>query len=135
MFPNSIQQHLSYRHEVVVTTSLPLRNVLHCEKKAAIVKPQFVSYKYPSGMQHLEFDGTMFQQRLESRRTRYEFQNARRTHNSFLLTGTDLQNFHFRLVSRNHVYNDKTELFDINDEPYSLPPESLWTMQFTIRKI
>jgi len=135
MLPNAIQQHLSYRHEVVITTSLPLRNVLHCEKKSALVKPQFVSYKYPGGKHHLEFDGTIFQQRLEGRKTRYEFQNARKTHNSFLLTGTDLQNFHFRLVSRNHIYNESTKVFDVIDEPYSLPPESLWTMQFTVRKI
>lgn len=131
----NIANHMSYRHEVVLTTSLPLRPTLACDKRNANIKPQFVSYRYPGGKDMVEYDHTMFQNRIESRQNQYVIENGSKTHNTFLLTGTDLQNFHFRLVSRNHVWDEKSESFKVDDIPYPLPEESLWTLRFNIKKL
>jgi hypothetical protein len=131
----NISKHMSYRHEVVLTTSLPLRPTLACDKRNANIKPQFVSYRYPGGKDMVEYDSTMFQTRIETRQNQYVIENGSKTHNTFLLTGTDLQNFHFRLVSRNHVWNETSDSFNVDDIPYPLPEESLWTLRFTIKKL
>ena len=86
---SSVVQHLSYRHEIVITTSLPMRNVLQCDQATASIKPEFVSYRYPSGGDKVQFESTMFQTRVEKRQSQYQFERGNKTHNSFLLTGTD----------------------------------------------
>ncbi len=60
------------------------------------------------------------------------FEQSTKTHNVFLLTGTQLQNFHIRLMQRNYEWVDDLQQFKICEEPYKLPEESLWTMQLLI---
>ena len=130
-----VSQHVSYRNELVITTSLPLPMVLQSEEKKTKFKPQFVSYRYQLAPTKIQWESTYFQTRKESRQNVYQFEKSNRTHNSFLLTGTELQNFHLRLVSRNHVYNKLSNDFDIKDVPYPLPDESYWSISIKYHKI
>ena len=132
IFPNSIDRHSRYRHEVVLTTSLPLRPHVQCDQKNASTTPQLASYRYPSEQTIMGHESVMFWYIKESRQSMYEFQNAGKTHNEYLLTGSQLQNFHIRLVSRNYVWDADKLSYDIIDTPYSLPDNSLWWLGLVI---
>ena len=82
-----------------------------------------------------EYNSTYFRTLKEERRNLYLFEHGNRTHNKFLLTATELQNFHIRLVSRNYTWNTVLEEFEITENPYSLPDESLWTLSLMINEI
>lgn len=131
-FNNNIFNHGHYRHEIVITTSLPLRTYLECDHRSALFKHQLASYRYPNEPIITQYDGTLYRVLKHERRNRYMFEQSTRTHNVFLLTGTQLQNFHIRLMQRNYEWVDDLQQFKICEEPYKLPEESLWTMQLLI---
>ena len=132
---NSIFNQGHYRHELVIMTTLPLRNYLECDNRTALYKNQLASYRYPSEPIRTEYQGTLFKVLKEERRNRYLFEQGNRTHNEFLLTSTQLQNFHLRLVSRNYKWDETLAKFVITDIPYSLPDESLWTIQLLVNEL
>ena len=133
VFDNSVFNHGHYRHEIVLRTSLPLRNYLECDQTKAFYKNQLASYRYPSEPIRTEYDGTLFKVLKNVRRSRYMFEQSTRTHNEFLLTGTQLQNFHVRLMQRNYIWDADRETFEIVETPYLLPDESLWTIQLAVK--
>ena len=112
--------------------TFPLRNYIECDHHAALYKNQLVSYRYPAVPIQMEYERTLFATILESRRNQYVFEHGGKTHNEFLLTGADMQNFHLRLISRNYKWDDSMEVFDSKQVPYPLPPESLWSIQLAI---
>jgi len=132
---NSIFNHGHYRHEIVVLTTLPLQQYVECDQNSAQFKSQLASYRYPNESIQTEYRGTLFKILKESRSNVYVFEHANRTHNEFLLTGTDLQNFHVRLVVRNYKWNETKQQFIIDEKPYPLPPDSLWTITFKVRPL
>ena len=132
VLPHSLFNHGSYRHEVVLTTSLPLRNYMECDQRSAVYKNQLASYRYPKEPMTTEFNGTLFRTLKNTRQSRYLFEQSTRTHNEFLLTGSELQNFHIRLRQRNYEWDEEREAFEITEIAYPLPPESLWTLQLAV---
>lgn len=135
VFNNSIFNHGHYRHEIVLRTSLPLRDYLECDHTKANYKNQLASYRYPSEPIRTEYDGTMFKVLKNVRRSRYMFEQSTKTHNEFLLTGSELQNFHVRLMQRNYTWDVELDKFDIRETPYLLPDESLWTVQLAVKPL
>ena len=117
VFDNSIFNHGHYRHEIAILTSLPMRNYLECDQRSAKYKSQLASYRYPTIPMRIGYRGTLFRRIREYRKTRYLFEQSTKTHNTFILTGSELQNFHMRLVSRNYKWNTELEQFDIAEIP------------------
>ena len=134
-FDNSVFNHGHYRHELVLRTSLPMRNYLECDQKSATYKNQLASYRYPSDPIIQEYDGTMYKLLKNVRRNRYLFEQSTRTHNEFLLVGSKLQNFHLQLMQRNYEWSADLDKFIITEEPYPLPKESLWTIQLAVKPL
>jgi len=129
---NSIFNHGHYRHEIAITTTLPLQQYVECDQNTSIYKRQLASYRYPNDSIQTEYAGTLFKVLKESRYNVYVFEHANRTHNEFLLTGTELQNFHIRLMARNYEWSEQQELFVMDEKPYPLPVDSLWTITLKV---
>jgi len=62
----------------------------------------------------------------------FEFEKGP-THNKFILTGTDLQNFNVLLVHRVHTW--KTDKFVQSETEYEMPPESTFILRFSVRPV
>ena len=133
--PNSLFNHHSYRSEIAVVTSLPLRNYVHCDHKAASYRQQLVSYRTPQPELHVEYDKTYFKKLKIERTNRYLFEHSNETHNEFILTGTELQNFHLRLISRSYQWNTNEERYDIIEKDYTMPEDSLWTITLCVQVV
>ena len=129
---NSIFNHGHYRHEIAILSSLPLQQYIECDQNRAQFKQQLASYRFPGNRPQIEYQGTLFKILRESRKNVYVFEHANRTHNEFLLTGTDLQNFHIRLMARNYEWSKSKELFVIDEKAYPLPADSLWTLTLKV---
>jgi len=135
VFDNNIFNHGHYRHELVLRTTLPLKIYLECDHKKAYSKNQLASYRYPHERMKCEYDGTLYKVLKETRKNRYMFEQSTKTHNEFLLTSTQLQNFHVRLMQRNYKWDAVQNTFEISEVPYALPEESLWTLQLAIKPL
>ena len=129
---NSIFNHGHYRHEISILTTLPLQQYVECDQNKSIYKQQLASYRYPNESIQTEYDGTLFKVLKESRNNVYVFEHANRTHNEFLLTGTELQNFHIRLMARNYEWSAERDIFAMDEKPYPLPVDSLWTITLKV---
>jgi len=129
---NSIFNHGHYRHEIAVLTSLPLQQYAECDQNSAQLKRQLASYRFPNESIRTEYRGTLYKVLKESRKNVYMFEHANKTHNVFLLTGTDLQNFHVRLMARNYTWSEEKKLFIIDEKNYPIPNDSLWTVTLNI---
>jgi len=133
--PNSLFNHHSYRSEIAVVTSLPLRNYVHCDHKSASYRQQLVSYRTPQPELHVEYDKTYFKKLKIERTNRNLFEHSNETHNEFILTGTELQNFHLRLISRSYQWNTNEERYDIIEKDYTMPEDSLWTITLCVQVV
>jgi len=129
---NPIFNHGHYRHEIAVLCSLPLQQYVECDQNSAQFKRQLASYRFPSESIRTEYRGTLFKVLKESRKNIYIFEHANKTHNVFLLTGTDLQNFHVRLMARNYTWSESKNLFIMDEREYPLPDDSLWTITLKV---
>ena len=132
---NSVFNHGHYRHELSIVTTLPLQQYVECDQKSARYKTQLASYRYPNEKIETEYEGTLFKVLKEEHSNIYIFEHAQKTHNEFLLTGTELQNFHIRLVSRNYKWNESKQLFEIHEKPYPLHEDSLWTLGLKVKPL
>ena len=126
--PNSIFNH----DEIAVMSSLPLQQYVECDQNNARFKQQLASYRYPGNQPKIQYRGTLYKILKESRKNVYVFEHANKTHNEFLLTGTDLQNFHIRLMSRNYKWSVPKEQFEIDERAYQMPADSLWTLSLKV---
>ena len=129
---NPVFNHGHYRHEIAVLSTLPLQQYVECDQNNAHFKRQLASYRFPNESIKTEYRGTLYKVLKESRKNIYIFEHANKTHNEFLLTGTDLQNFHIRLMARNYEWSTKKNLFVIDEKPYPLPSDSLWTISLKV---
>ena len=129
---NSVFNHGHYRHEIAVLSTLPLQQYVECDQDSAQFKRQLASYRFPNEAIKTEYRGTLYKVLKESRKNIYIFEHANKTHNEFLLTGTDLQNFHIRLMARNYTWSTEKNLFVIDEKPYPLPSDSLWTISLKV---
>ena len=129
---NSVFNHGHYRHEIAVLSTLPLQQYVECDQDSAQFKRQLSSYRFPNEAIKTEYRGTLYKVLKESRKNIYIFEHANKTHNEFLLTGTDLQNFHIRLMARNYEWSKEKDLFVIAEKAYPLPSDSLWTISLKV---
>ena len=69
----------------------------------------------------------------EVREHSFELEKGLNTHNKFVITGTDLQNFNILLVHRTHTWKD--DKFVQSESEYEMPPESVFTLRLTVRQV
>jgi hypothetical protein len=124
---------MHYRQEIVLATSLPLQNTIECDQNRSYYRHQLVSYRIPSTKPSLTYNNTTDRQLQETTRTMYVFDDSIRTHNSFVLTGTELQNFNIYLRTRN--YKKKNGSFVQVEEPYPLKDGHYFTLQLAVLPI
>ena len=128
----SMYSHISYRNELVIDTSLPLHNAVECDGNKTHYKRQLASYRFPSTEPTLRYDYNG--RHLEEKGvTKYTFETSRNTHNTFIITGTELQNFHLYLITRNYEYIDGAYIQ--KDTPYPLSEDAYYTIQLAIKQI
>jgi len=125
--------YLHHRNEVVIETSLPLNNIVEVHRGQTNYEQQLASYRIPHKGLQSEYHGTMFRIVKELRDTQYVLENFRPTQNEFLLTGTDLQNFHIRLVNRRYLFSEGISKKD--HKPYELADNTFWWIQFLVTPI
>ena len=135
IFDNCLFTHEKYRHEIVVLTTLPVSNYIDCETTHATFQSQLCSYRYPPSHLDEKFVHTSYREISETRDTNFIFEHANRTHNEFLVSGTQLQNFHIKLVLRTYVYNSDTKSFERNETNYPLEDDSFWTITLNVRDV
>ena len=68
----------------------------------------------------------------EVRQHIFEFEKGP-THNKFVLTGTDLQNFNVLLIHRVHTW--KNNKFVQSETEYEMPAESTFILRFSVRQV
>ena len=129
---NSVFNHGHYRHELALVSTLPLQNYVECDQDKASFKRQLASYRYPQEPIRLQYNGTLFKVLKNRSSNIYIFEQGRKTHNVFYLTGTELQNFHIKLLSRNYKWDTEKEVFEINEKNYPLIEDSLWTVNLKL---
>lgn len=127
---NSMFSHISYRNELVLQTSLPLDNRVEIDTDHSFYRRQLASYNFPSHETKMEYNAVQYRELLETTQTMYEFEESLRTHNKFKVTGTDLQNFHLYLVTRNYEYDGAR--YQIKETPYALHNDTFYTVQFAL---
>ena len=130
---NSLFSHVNYRHEIVIETTLPIHHTVECGERSSHLKTQLVSYKLPSSNLRCEYKNVLHREMEESRQTSYTFDDSLRTHNAFVLHGTELQNFHLRLINRNFVW-DGTK-YKLDDKLYPLHDDTFYTIQMALRPL
>ena len=141
LLDNSMFSHIQYRHELVLMTSLPLNNTVECDTNRSFYKRQLASYRFPDSDARMEYDSepSMYEDTpsryiCESTQTYYVFDDNMSTHNKFIVTGTELQNFHVQLVSRNYRRQPDNTFAQV-DTPYELHNETFYTLQLAVKQL
>jgi len=132
IFDKSVFSHLSYRNELVLDSSLPLNNTVECDGMKSHYKRQLASYRFPSTEPSLRY-GTDGRYLEEKSVTKYVFETSRHTHNSFILSGSELQLFNLYLITRNYEYKEGEYIQ--KDTPYPLTEDTYFTVQLSILQI
>ena len=139
-FDPSMFSHIQYRHELVVQSSLPLNNTVECDTTHSFYKRQLASYRFPDSNVQMEYDNAPINQEYNGRylcekfQSMYTFEENLATHNKFILKGTELQNFHLYLVTRNYEKQaDKT--YKQVDEPYDMHNQTFFTIQLAVKPL
>jgi hypothetical protein len=130
---NSLFSHVDYRHELVLQTSLPLDNTVECDTNRSFYKRQLASYNFPSSNASMDYNQVMLRSLVESYQTQYVFEDSIKTHNSFIVNGTELQNFNLYLINRNYTFDGSD--YVQKDVPYDLHENSFYTVQFAVKPI
>jgi len=113
---DSLFSHMQYRHELVINTSLPLENAVECDQNNSFYRRQLASYRFPTSDPSM-FYGTT-RKLMEVTETLTTFENNLTTHNRFVITGTDLQNFNMYLRVRR--YELKNGFYVQTEEDYPI---------------
>ena len=139
-FNPSMFSHIQYRHELVLKSSLPLDNTVECDTRHSFYKRQLASYRFPDSDVRMEYDSTPINQEYKGRylcekfQSMYTFEDNLTTHNKFILKGTELQNFHLYLVTRNYEKQaDKT--YKQVDTPYEMHDQTFFTVQLAVKPL
>ena len=135
VFTESVFPFVDHRSELVVQMSLPLSTTGEGTKHGGFYKRQLASYRFPEYETAMEVglsNNTLMRSISEVRQHTFEFEKGA-THNKFILTGTDLQNFNVLLTHRVHTW--KTDRFVQTETDYEMPPESTFILRFSVRPV
>jgi hypothetical protein len=132
-FDNSLFSHVNYRRELVIQTSLPLQANVECDTDRSFYRRQLAAYQFPGPNTSMKYTSVVHRTLLEESQTMYSFETSLKTHNTFRLHGTELQNFHLYLVNRSYVLENGK--YKQVDTPYELHNDTFWTIQFAIRPV
>ena len=131
---NSMFSHVNYRRELVLNTSLPLETHVECDTGRSFYRRQLACYKFPDPNTSMEYTDVVLRKLVETTQTMYTFETSLRTHNTFKISGTDLQNFNLYLISRTYEY-DGVGKYKQTEKPYSLHEDTFYTVQFALRPV
>lgn len=134
-FDNSIFSNEKYRHEIVVTTTLPLQPYIDCDSTHATFQSQLCTYRYPNNTLKEEYFDTYFKRITEARDRNFVFEHANKTHNLFVLKGTQLQNFHVKLLLRSYEYDFNSNKYKRVEINYPLIDDAFWSITLNVRAI
>jgi hypothetical protein len=123
-----------YRPEIVITTTLPVQNTTECNANHAKVRSQLTTYRYPTDKLNVGYNMVKFKHFSYSTPNRLLFEQNNRTNNKFMLTGTELQNFHLVLSLRQFEYNTVRKEFDEKLTPYTIDNDHHWSITFLINQ-
>jgi len=120
---NSLFSHMQYRHELVVMTSLSINNTIECDQDTSFYRRQLASYRFPTSNPSVNYGAT--RKLMEVTETLTTFEHDISTHNRFVLTGTELQNFNVYLRVRSYekkagVYTQIEKDYPIDGSYYML---------------
>ena len=135
VFTESIFPFVDHRSELVIQCSLPLSTTGEGTEEQGIYKRQLVSYRFPEYETKMEVglnNNTLMRSISEVREHLFEFEKGA-THNKFVLTGTDMQNFNIQLIHRVHTY--KNNKFVQTEKEYEMPPESTFILRFSVKPL
>ena len=135
VFTESVFPFVDHRSELVVQCSLPLSTTGEGTEQQGTYKRQLVSYRFPEYETEMDVgldNDTLMRSISEVRQHMFEFEKGR-THNKFVLTGTDLQNFNVLLIHRVHTY--KNNKFVQTETEYEMPPGSTFILRFSVRQV
>jgi len=65
--------------------------------------------------------------------SKYTFETSRNTHNTFILSGSDLQLFNLYLITRNYEYEE--DRYILRENPYPLTGDDYYTVQLAIKQL
>ena len=130
----SVYSHNTYRHEVVLNSSIPLERKIEFSNREEKFSVQLASYRYKGDTQTIEYD-----QRdkwlINNSVNVFHFETSGSTNNRYVLKHADMQNFHVRLMSRNYHYQADTDEYISKEEPYDLPKGSFWYLTLSIKPL
>ena len=135
VFTESVFPFVDHRSELVVQCSLPLSTTAEGTEEQGTYKRQLVSYRFPEYETEMEVglsNNTLQRSISEVRQHIFEFEKGP-THNKFVLTGTDLQNFNVLLIHRVHTW--KNNKFVQSETEYEMPAESTFILRFSVRQV
>ena len=130
---NSMFSHVNYRHELVLQTSLPLDTHVECDTDHSFYRRQLACYKFPDPETSMGYTGVSQRELVETTQTQYAFESSLRTHNTFKISGTELQNFNLYLISRTYEYDGAQ--YKQTEKPYALDEDTFYTIQFALRPL
>ena len=126
----SLFSHINYRHELVLQASLPLDNSVEIDDDRSYYRRQLACYRFPSPDTSMTARGVVDRSINEKYQSVYVFEQSLRTHNKFVLKGTELQNFNLYLISRRHEYKDGK--YVTTESPYEMESATFYTVQFAL---
>ena len=136
VFTESVFPFVDHRSELVVQCSLPLPMTGEGTESDGTFKRQLASYRFPEYETQMDggLDGSVLMRSLsEVREHSFELEKGLNTHNKFVMTGTDLQNFNILLVHRVHTW--KVDKFVQTESEYEMPPQSIFTLRLAVRQV
>jgi hypothetical protein len=132
---NSIFSHNDYRPEVAIMTSLPLQMYVDVQNEGAAYKRQLASYRFPAETPKIKYASKMHREYSMMHRSVLQFESARRTNNTFLLTGDQLQNFHINLMLRKYVYDESSRRYEMKEKVYDIDSDLMWTLGLNVKPL
>ena len=131
--PNSVFSNVRHRSELVVHTDLPFPSKMVCDGSKSHVEHEFASYQFPHSEPSFTYRG---RDRWieETNEVVHVFEDSGRTHNSFIVQGTDLQNF---TVSLHERFKDPDQhgTLQFKTNPYEMANGRYFTLQLVIQQV
>ena len=59
-------------------------------------------------------------------------ENSEDTHNRYIMSHTDFQNFHIRVMSRKYVFDVDTNAYTYQETPYDIPKDTVLYLTLAI---
>ena len=134
IFEKNAFKHNKSRREIVLETTLPLQPYMFCDERNVELKSELCSYKLPQETTTVtrEFDKIAYKQ---TNRSKYILERNLKTHNTFILTGTELQNIHFRLMLRQYIYNTMLKKYDLVMSEFPIDHDEMWTLMLSFKQL